>query len=287
VNAIEQALTFHYAGEDLVGIVSVPDRPHSIGVLIIVGGPQYRVGSHRQFVHLARRLAQNGFPAMRFDYRGMGDSSGTARSFDDVSDDIDAAIDAFQRVCLGVRKVVLWGLCDGASAALLHADTGRSTAVAGVIIANPWMRSDATLAKAQVKHYYTGRVIERQFWRKLIRGDVNVVNAARDLMETLRKASHATPLAGATRSFQQRMASGLSSFRGPVLVVLSGRDLTAREFEEYTHADPTWCKLLSRANIERCNIRDADHTFSSDRSRTDVENATVDWVNRLMRAIST
>ena len=80
VSAIEQALTFDCDGERLVGVVAVPERPVPVGVLIVVGGPQYRAGSHRQFVHLARRLAGAGIAAMRFDYRGMGDASGDARS---------------------------------------------------------------------------------------------------------------------------------------------------------------------------------------------------------------
>lgn len=90
------------------------------GVLIIVGGPQYRVGSHRQFVLLSRRLAGEGYPAMRFDYRGMGDAGGAMRSFEDVRADIGAAIEAFQRAVPSLRRIVLWGLCDAASAALLY-----------------------------------------------------------------------------------------------------------------------------------------------------------------------
>ena len=44
----------------------------SRGMLIVVGGPQYRAGSHRQFTLLARDVAATGVPTMRFDYRGMG-----------------------------------------------------------------------------------------------------------------------------------------------------------------------------------------------------------------------
>jgi len=64
-------------------------------VLIIVGGPQYRVGSHRQFVLLARHLAAQGIPVMRFDVRGMGDSKGKPRNFGQLDDDLRAATDCF------------------------------------------------------------------------------------------------------------------------------------------------------------------------------------------------
>ena len=51
------------------------------GVLIVTGGPQYRAGSHRQFVLLARFLAARGMAVLRFDYRGMGDSEGAPRDY--------------------------------------------------------------------------------------------------------------------------------------------------------------------------------------------------------------
>ena len=79
----------------------------------MVGGPQYRVGSHRQFVLLARDLAADGFPVFRFDYRGMGDSEGEFRGFEHVEDDIAAAVEAFRSASPGLREIVLWGLCDG------------------------------------------------------------------------------------------------------------------------------------------------------------------------------
>jgi exosortase A-associated hydrolase 1 len=281
VNVVERALTFHCAGDALIGIVTVPASMRGIGVVIVVGGPQYRVGSHRQFVQLARSLAREGYPAMRFDYRGMGDSEGTARSFEDVSEDIDAAIAAFRRECPDVRKIVLWGLCDAASAALLFVDSAGSGAVAGLVLANPWARGEATLAKAQVKHYYAIRLLQRQFWAKLLHGEVRMLDAARGLSAAVRNALRAKDGSGkGQRSFRERMASGLSAFRGPVLLVMSGRDLTAREFEEHARADPEWRGLLAAGRVDRCEIEEADHTFSDPRSRSEVEAATVRWLRQ-------
>ena len=75
VNIKEQVINFDLAGESLVGMACVPEQARSIGIIVVVGGPQYRVGSHRQFLLLSRALASAGYPVMRFDYRGMGDST--------------------------------------------------------------------------------------------------------------------------------------------------------------------------------------------------------------------
>jgi exosortase A-associated hydrolase 1 len=130
----EEALAFACQGEQLVGVVSLPAAPASgalgdLALLVVVGGPQVRAGSHRQFTQLCRAVAEAGVPALRFDVRGMGDSTGPLRSFEHIGDDISAALDALQARLPGVRRVVLWGLCDGASAALMHVHSHRDARV--------------------------------------------------------------------------------------------------------------------------------------------------------------
>lgn len=105
----ERALAFRCGEGWLYGIASLPAaaQTRGRGVLIVVGGSQYRVGSHRQFTLLSCSLAQDGIAAMRLDYRGMGDSEGLTRSFDIVQDDLRAAIDAFIEATPGLHEVVL------------------------------------------------------------------------------------------------------------------------------------------------------------------------------------
>lgn len=58
----ESTLSFDCQGERLVGILAEPvtGEPAEVGVVIVVGGPQYRAGSHRQFTLLARHFAAHG-----------------------------------------------------------------------------------------------------------------------------------------------------------------------------------------------------------------------------------
>ena len=262
-------------------------EPGRSGVLVVVGGPQYRVGSHRQFLLLSRRLASAGYAVMRFDYRGMGDAGGAMRSFEEVSDDIAAAIDAFQRACPAVRRIVLWGLCDAASAALLYVERTNDPRVAGLVLLNPWVRSEASLAQTQVKHYYGQRLLQRAFWAKLFAARVDLRRSLRELWQTLGVALRRRPASQPdSRSFQDRMADGWRRFRGGLLLILSGHDYTAREFIEYTTTSASWAGLLGEARLTRIDLAEADHTFSSADQRQAVEEATLEWLTQQEESLS-
>ncbi|MBK6388240.1 MAG: hydrolase 1, exosortase A system-associated, partial [Rhodoferax sp.] len=171
---VEEAVSFVCEGDTLWGILACPETPAETAIVVIVGGPQYRVGSHRQFVLLSRELASAGYAVLRFDYRGMGDSEGAHRTFDSVSSDIGAAIGILQQRVPSVKHVALWGLCDGASAALLYFHETHDPRVNGLCLLNPWIRSEASLAKTQVKHYYGRRLMQKEFWHKLASGKVTL-----------------------------------------------------------------------------------------------------------------
>lgn len=277
----ETAHRFACQSEQLIGVVAHPAAaaPHDLGVLIVVGGPQYRAGSHRHFVQLARSTAEAGYPVMRFDCRGMGDSTGQPPGFEHQAADIAAAIAAFQAAAPSVRRVVLWGLCDGASASLLYLDErGPDPRVAGLCLLNPWVRSAQSLARVHVRHYYRQRVMSPSFWLKLLRGGV-ALKAVTRLVDNLRTASGRKVVdhRGAETPFQDRMASAWRGFHGPVLLVLSGNDLTAREFIEYAAASPSWAGLSDRASVTRLELDDADHTFSGTGQKAALQQHMSEW----------
>jgi len=281
----EAPLVFECAGKRLVGVIASPATSASVALLVIVGGPQYRAGSHRQFVQLARQAAAHGFAAMRFDVRGMGDSEGAQRSFEEIDADVSAALDALQRAAPSVTRVGLWGLCGGASAALLYCLSCRDPRVAGVALVNPWVRSQTTQARTRVKHYYTRRLLQAEFWKKLLSGQV-ALGAVRELARALRIVLSSSMQTAAESgehglSLERRMSSGLAGFHGETLLVLSGNDYTAKEFLETVQLDPSWKSLLSRSKLTRVDVVDADHTFSHPDSQIEVENHTLAWLGRI------
>ncbi len=278
----EQAVVFECSAQRLVGIVHAAGSA-TTGVLVIVGGPQYRVGSHRQFLLLARYLADNNIPVMRFDYRGMGDAKGEARTFEDVGDDIHVAIDAFFNNSPGLQSVILWGLCDAASAALFYGYS--DSRVKGMILLNPWVRTEAGEAKAYLRHYYIQRLINKEFWRKVLTGKFELQKSLVSLLKVINKSSAnqakdlSTSEEGSSGiSLQERMYEGLDRFQGWVGIVISGNDLTAAEFEDMVKTSKAWQKLLHAKAVKFHYLSEANHTFSKQIWRNEVAELSLRWV---------
>ena len=292
MNISETALQFRCGDATLVGILSAPEQAPRRGVLIVVGGPQYRAGSHRQFTLLARHLAHGGAAAMRFDYRGMGDSDGVARSFDSVGEDLRAAVDRMMTAIPSLDSLVIWGLCDGACAALFYA--AEDSRVEGQVLVNPWILTEAGQARTQLKHYYLARLLSPDLWRKILGGRFAFGTALRSFARVVARAraSNAVSLAandglGANRFTEhsmlsaplpQRMRESLQRFEGRILLITSGRDLTAKEFLDTVAASKEWRRMLRSPRISRHDLEPADHTFSRRAWRDQVACWTSDWL---------
>ncbi|MGZ8288010.1 MAG: hydrolase 1, exosortase A system-associated [Telluria sp.] len=283
MNVEQRALRFQCHGDWLYGIASIPQQARARGVVVVVGGPQYRAGSHRQFALLAQALAERGHPVLRFDYRGMGDSEGEPRQFDEVGDDLRAAVDHFMAAVPGMTEVVLWGLCDGASAAAFYA--ARDERIAGVVMLNPWVRTDEGKAMATLKHYYLQRLRDPALWKKLVGGAFDFRAAFGSLAQVLKTVAGkraAEPAAAAPAPaalpLRERMLAGIEAFSGRLLLVISAADLTAQEFLDMERASPAWRKVLNGPRVQRFVMQDADHTFSRREWRNRVADRTAGWL---------
>ena len=280
----EQAITFDCAGEMLVGILHRPARPARIGLVVVPGAPQYRVGSHRQFVLLARDLAAQGIPVLRFDYRGMGDSDGAFRSFEAVSEDIGRAIGELAARVPEVEKIFLWGLCDGASAIGFHA--AGDARVAGIALVNPWVRDRDTVDQARVRHYYRDKLRSAELWKRVFSGQVDLGKAFGDLAATLGRLARrkATGLSGPSSQAIEnqplcaRVSTALQAYRGRVLLILSGADLTAQEFDASVLETDAAASWLGRVDSTLVRLEGVNHTYSRAVWREQVHQATLDWL---------
>ncbi len=288
----EHAIGFACEGARLIGIVHGPRATARQGVVIVLGGAQYRVGSHRQFLILARTLAAAGVAVLTFDHRGLGDSDGPFRGFEHLDADIRSAVDALTNNAPALEEVVLFGLCDGASAISFYAH--QDPRVTGVVLINPWVRSAQSYARAYARSRYLARLRDPVFWRALLTGRINPFRLVASVLGTARAASGAedTPDAGAPSiaiepggepsddptPLPDRMARGLARFRGRVLVILSGQDLTAQEFVSVA-GGRDWRKILSQSTVTQRRLEPADHTYSRAEWRDRVHGWVLEWLS--------
>lgn len=281
----ETPITFNCESDRLHGIIHRTEKESPRGVLVIVGGPQTRVGSHRQFVLLARALASAGIPVMRFDYRGIGDADGEQRTFQDIDTDIRCAVDTFMQQCNGLREIIVWGLCDGASAAMFYAHTDDR--IRGLVLLNPDTLTVTSTAKTYLKHYYLQRIVDPELWKKILSGSFNFRESVSSLLSMVNKvlpsATHTETADVDERAlpFPQRMLNSLEKYRYPLVLILSGNDMTADAFKDCIREEPRWNAIFQRPQASRLDLAESDHTFSSRKWRKQVEDWTLDWIRQL------
>lgn len=287
-NTLEETATiFDCEGAQLIGVLHHTVQPSDIGLLTIVaGGPQYRGGCGRQLVELGRRLAHEGIPVFRFDYRGMGDSEGDFAGFRFIEKDIDAAITEFKRNIPSLRRIIIWGGCDAASAALIHSH--RFEGVVGIIAANPFVSSEKTASGVKRKHYLQ-RLRQPSFWKKVVRFEYDFGQLLGDAIRKLLPAAKPVQkhqmsngaTTSATENYIDAMLTGLTQFKGNVLFLMSGRSLISKEFDELVKSDQKWQKGCDSGNCERREIPDADQTFSTRSARDAMLDSVSEWANRI------
>ena len=275
----EQPVVFTCEGEQLTGMLHQGRSDNHCAVVIVVGGPQYRVGSHRQFLLLARYLASNGITVMRFDYRGMGDSGGELLGFEHIEPDILAALNALRNRAPQVRRVVGFGLCDAASALLIH--TQAASAFDGFVLLNPWVTEGEVASAVMAKHYYLARLRNPFFWRRMMRGDIRLGRSVVALLARIIRMFRSSPRAPSNDSklsLCERMALGMVNTSAPALLITSGRDLTAAEFLRCANTNSHWRALMASKRVRHQHIEAANHTFSSAAWRSQVEHSVLQWL---------
>lgn len=278
----ERAITFACGSETLLGILHSAEPKAKTGVVIVVaGGPQYRVGAHRQFVTLSREIARLGFPVLRFDHRGIGDSDGDYRGFKDMDDDIRAAIDILLEQHPSIDNVALWGECESASAIAYYAH--RDTRVKGLFMVNPWVYTEAGRAKTYLKHYYLQRLFQVELWKRIFSGDFQFKKSIQYFFfSLLAKRDESKSNKGdddlSNLPLTTRLMKSMLLYQGSSFVMTSGHDYIAQEFKGLIAHSEDWKEIVARGQTRMDDIPDADHTFSRPEWRTRLFDSTKSWV---------
>ena len=253
-------------GVVLSGLLHAPEAASARGVCVLLLSPGIKgcVGPHRLYRKIAARLVPRGFHVLRFDYHGLGDSTGVLdekellRVYNAIQggryiDDTRAAID-WMAETHGVTTFVGSGLCGGAISALLTAEVdprigsllglGMPTALEGS--EEQWGRYLTRGQLDQLRVGYLQRLLEPWAWvrflsgkssyrvlwksfRRLVDGDAQPKAASATSGKAVAAAS--PPRDNANPKFAPAFLSVLDSGR-PALLVFSGADRHGAEFQE-------------------------------------------------------
>ena len=244
---MRRVIEFPCASATLVGTLDAAGG--ATGLLIVSGGNEIRAGAHRGMALLAAKLAAEGVPVLRYDRRGIGDSSGENREFETTAEDIAAAAQAFRSEA-GVSRIVAFGNCDAASAlAMFHAEAG----IDALVVSNPWSGggggADDLPQSAAIKARYAERLRDPKEWLRLLRGGVNIRNVLSGLAKVARSGSE-------DHSLVDRMAQALKASGVRVTILLASGDNTAIAFAD------AWAKTKGRPDVALGMLESDSHSFA-------------------------
>ena len=246
--------SFSCAGETLAA--TLDEAPGTTGLLIVSGGNEIRIGAHRGMAELAAGIAASGYPAFRYDRRGIGDSTGENKGFESTPEDIREAVAAFRHAAPQLTHIVAFGNCDAASALILfHAGSG----IDALVLTNPWtIEADGTGGDdlppaAAIRSRYVEKLRNPRELLRLFTGGVNI----RKLLSGLIKVSAKQPQAPA--SLPARLATALAASETPVTILLAKSDNTALAFADLWKGD-AFAPARSRCTLATCDTD--SHSFA-------------------------
>lgn len=237
--------------DDAVLVGSLDSGDAATGLLIVTGGNELRCGPYGSHAELANKIASAGFPVLRFDRRGVGDSTGENLSFSAGADDIAAAITAFRASRPRLKRIVAYGNCDAASALMLAQGQGLDA----LVLANPWTFEPEPepetgqpieaeplpqLTPRAIRAHYLRRLTDPRALLRLLTGKVKMRQMADSLSQAVKPAPPLTTLA-------QDMAAGLAQFSGPVALLIAEHDRTGQAFLSHWKADDQRLRICPKA----------------------------------------
>ena len=238
-------LAFACNGDTLIGTLDAGDAPS--GLLIVTGGNELRCGPYGSHAELAQKVASAGFPVLRFDRRGVGDSSGYNAGFSHSSDDLTAAIAAFRSAFPQMKRVVAYGNCDAASALMLCQGQGCDA----LVLANPWTfepevdpkpgsEPQPQMTPGAIRAHYLRRLTDPRALLRLLTGKVKIGQLTGSLTSAIKSAPPPGPLV-------QDMAAGLAQFFGSVALLVAEHDRTGQAFLSHWDAADHRLRICPKA----------------------------------------
>jgi exosortase A-associated hydrolase 1 len=219
----------------------------STALLIVSGGNEIRSGAHGGMAQLALRIAEQGFPVLRYDRRGIGESTGQNSGFPGSAEDIAEAT-KFLRQEQRVQKIIAFGNCDAATALALF---GPDAGIDRYLLANPW--EETAISSAAIRSRYWDRIRNPRTIIDLLSGKIDVKKLLKGLKQAARSEENS--------ALSLRLRDALSGLEKDAHILLAKRDTTARAFlAAWNSAD--FEPLRRNSNIIIETLDSASHSFA-------------------------
>lgn len=296
VDSTNEIPVFFRSGEhDLFGILTRPAaEPNGVAVIILTGGNVPSPSRNQTTARIARQAGALGYHVLRFDYHGVGESTGFVENFRldrPFTKDLDAAVEWLQS--LGLNRFVMIGSCFGARTAL--AGAGAVPNLEGVALLAPPLR-DLEMGVAfkeqpisqMVKHYRQRAtvkdVIKGLFRYKSRRRYFFIAKTrARALMDSVRlrlRGGRQDEFAWISRSFLESI-DVVARSPWPVLFVYGDDDDFYDDFERAKGGPLGPILDAAGDRLEVVTLRGVLHGYPSLSIQVDVIEAVDAWLARL------
>lgn len=248
----EHFVQFRVEGQTVYGMLHLPEgKRKSPAVALCHGFTGNRIETHRLFVKMARLLAANGIAALRFDFRGSGESEGDFEEVT-VSGEITDALEALNFLRnqpeIDPERIGLIGLSLGGCVAVCAASRDGKVKTLALWAAVANLRG----AFVEGMRPEIRELLERQGWL-----DFGGWKVSKKFYED---ASKIDPLREASR------------YDGAVLIVHGANDPVVPV--DHAHLYHSTFKCKKKLHI----IPDADHTFARLNWEEEALRVTLEWM---------
>ncbi len=267
----------------LVGVVTESRRPTppELAAIFLNAGVIHRIGPSRLYVRLARRLAEAGWTAVRFDHSGIGDSPARRDGLPFEQSAIVEArevMDAIEQT-KGVHRFVLIGLCSGAVTAVEAASADPR--VAGAVLINPQGFDESPQWNSYVQNrgdarrYWTRSLFSTRSWLKAATGRVDYRRLITVLWRQMTGMSEAKEAVVTVATRVGSILRGLLGRNARLLLLCSEGDDGIDYMNVILGEDIRAARGGQNLTIEL--LRGADHSLTLQNSQQDVVERVVKW----------
>jgi len=280
---LEEHVTLAGGERRLAGILHAPGSAPRGWAVLVHGWTGCKLGPHRMFVKLARRLESSGWACLRFDLRGRGDSEGEEASAGlggMVADTRTAFLHMRDRFpgCPGI----LLGICSGANVCVgALSEEPRPDGL--VLWSMPTYGSQAQARQGLVKTgsvlgTYWNKAKRLETWKKALRGRLQPRMIAKAVLSPLKDRTGRDGRGGEEpedeATLDRKYLDALSRYEGPLFFVYGTADPMAsrgrKAFEEI---------CLERPGESRFEeVEGANHSFYALDQEAELLERTMDWI---------